>query len=295
VHRDELALPGTALDLKPGLWRRLGGRPPEEGRLPPERSFRPIGLVQGAVGLLAATSTLVPIYAGLRPFAPRLSGRLPRLYHGLLTRSFGVKVRLQGEAATGSVLYVANHLSWLDIPVLGSRLDAAFVAKKEVGDMPVVRTLANLARTIYVERERRSRSAEQVDAISSRLAEGANVILFPEGTSNDGVRILPFKTTLFAGLEGPLAEQVRVQPVSIAYTALNAMPATRNRQLEIAWIGDMELAPHALDVARLGRVEAHILCHEPVRPADFRDRKALARHCRAEVEAGYRRLTRAGA
>lgn len=294
MHRDELALPGTALDLEPGLWRRTGGRPPQ-GRSPPqETSFRPHGLVQGAVGLLATTGILVPVYVGLRPFAPRLSERVPRLYHSLLTRSFGVRVSLQGEAASGSVLYVANHLSWLDIPVLGSRLDAAFVAKKEVGEMPVVRTLANLARTIYVERERRSRSAEQVDAISSRLAGGENVILFPEGTSNDGVRILPFKTTLFAGLEGPLAERVRVQPVSIAYTSMNAMPATRNRQLELAWIGDMELAPHALDVARMGRVEAQILCHEPVRPADFGDRKALARHCRAEVEAGYRRLTRSG-
>lgn len=290
MHRDELAFPGRALDLDPVLWRRAKRR--GAAGPAPESSFRPHGVVQSAAGLLLTTGTLVPFYLGLRSIAPQASKRIPRIYHSWLMRAFGVEVELLGNAASGSVLYVANHLSWMDIPVLGSRLHAAFVAKKEVGDMPVVRTLANLSRTIYVERERRSRSADQVQAIGERLATGDNLILFPEGTSNDGVRILPFKTTLFAGLAGELGARVRVQPVSIAYTELNAMPATRSRQLEIAWIGDMELAPHALDLARIGRVRARILCHEPVRPADFRDRKALARHCQAEVESGYRRLTR---
>ena len=279
--------------MEPVLFRsRRGSR---RARRQGERAFRPHGVLQSAAGLLVATGTLVPLFLGLRPFAPEASTRLPRLYHSILSRGFGVEVELLGTAASGSVLYVANHLSWMDIPVLGSRLHAAFVAKSEVSAMPFVRNLANMAGTIYVERERRSRSAEQVNAISARLAEGRNLILFPEGTSNDGVRLLPFKTTLFAGLHGSLADKVRVQPVSIAYTELNAMPATRNRQLEIAWIGDMELAPHALDFARMGRVRAQILCHPPVRPADFPDRKALARHCQQQVEAGYRQLTRGGA
>ncbi|MCS6985917.1 MAG: 1-acyl-sn-glycerol-3-phosphate acyltransferase [Sphingomonadaceae bacterium] len=248
--------------------------------------------MQTAVGLVAATGTLVPAFVGLKAMAPGLSARVPLLYHAALLRAFGVSVDVEGKPVSGGVLYVANHLSWLDIPVLGSKLQAVFVAKHEVGQMPFVRTLANLAGTIYVDRQRRSLAPRQAETVASHLARGGNVILFPEGTSNDGLRILPFKPTLFAGLDGALGRRVRVQPVSIAYTEVNAMPLTRNRQLEIAWIGDMALAPHALALSRMGRIRARILCHEPVRPADFPDRKALARHCRQVVEAGYRRLVR---
>jgi 1-acyl-sn-glycerol-3-phosphate acyltransferase len=256
------------------------------------RPFRPAGPWRTVPGAIALTGTMVPAYAALKPMNGAIRLHMPRLYHSLLARSFGIHIRLEGRPATGSVLYVSNHLSWLDIPVLGAKLPGSFVAKHEVSEMAVVKHLANLQDTIYVARSARHRSAEQAAAVRARLSAGGNVILFPEGTSNDGVRILPFKSTLFAGLEGELASQVRVQPVTIAYTELNGLPLTRSRQLELAWIGDMELAPHAFDVMKLGRLKAGVLCHPPVRPADFADRKALARHCQAEVEAGYRRLTR---
>ncbi|MFN7173651.1 MAG: lysophospholipid acyltransferase family protein [Thermaurantiacus tibetensis] len=268
-----------------------GASPPRRPRRAPP--FRPSGPVKTLAGAIAATGTLVPAYVALRNFVPGARSRIPSLYCGVLARALGVEVLMRGEPASGGVLYVANHLSWLDILVLGSRLDGAFVAKHEVGRMALVNLLAGLRETIYVERERRSRAAVQAGVVAERLRAGGNVILFPEGTSNDGVRIYPFKSTLFAGLE--LAGEARVQPVTIAYTALNGLPLTRNRLLELAWIGDMELAPHALDVSRLGRVRAEILCHPPVRPADFPDRKALARHCEAVIGASYRRLVRGDA
>lgn len=254
------------------------------------RAFRPGGPVKTVAGALAATGTLVPAYVALRALAPAASVRIPELYCAILARALGVQVGLRGEVASGAVLYVANHLSWLDILVLGARLEGAFVAKHEVGQMALVNTLARLRDTIFVERERRSRAASQASEVAARLRRGGNVILFPEGTSNDGVRILPFKSTLFAGLDA--APDARVQPVTLAYTELNGLPLTRSRLLELAWIGDMELAPHALDMSRIGRIRAEIHCHPPVRPAEFPDRKALARHCHAAIEARYRRLVR---
>ncbi|WP_448581113.1 lysophospholipid acyltransferase family protein [Thermaurantiacus sp.] len=254
------------------------------------RAFRPSGPVTSMASAIAATGTLVPAFVALRTLAPAASVRIPELYCAIVARALGVEVRLRGELAKGSVLYVANHLSWLDILVLGARLEGAFVAKHEVRQMALVNTLARLRETIFVERERRSRAASQASEVATRLQRGGNVILFPEGTSNDGVRILPFKSTLFAGLDA--APGARVQPLTLAYTQLNGLPLTRSRLLELAWIGDMDLAPHALDMSRIGRVRAEIVCHPPVRPSDFGDRKALARHCHQAIATSYRRLVR---
>jgi 1-acyl-sn-glycerol-3-phosphate acyltransferase len=257
-----------------------------------DRPFQRMGHVKTMAGALAATGALLPPAYAARLVDHKSADAVPRLWHRAVTRALGVHSKLIGTLATGSVLYVVNHLSWLDIPVLGSHLKGSFVAKAEVGDMGFVGFLADLQETIYVERARPSRSASQADEIHQRLALGDNIILFPEGTSNDGVRILPFKSTLFSVIEGAGSESFRIQPVTLAYTHLNGLPLTRNRLIELAWIGDMELGPHAIDCMRLGRIDARILCHHPVRRADFADRKALARHCRAVIADGYRQLTR---
>lgn len=259
---------------------------------PRPKPFQPVGPAKSLAGITAATGLLVPTFYAARMLAVPAHRRIPVWFHRAVSQAMGVRSRRTGEIASGSVLYVANHLSWLDIPVLGGHLDGSFVAKAEVGAMPVVGPLADIQKTIYVDRSQRHRAADQADGIRDRLAGGGNVILFPEGTSNDGVHILPFKSSLFSVVEGEGAEDFRIQPVTLAYTHLNGLPLTRNRLLEIAWIGDMELAPHAIDVMRLGRMIAHIVLHTPVRRQDFRDRKALARHCHHVIAEGYHDLIR---
>ncbi len=251
-----------------------------------------MGPMKTMAGAMFATGVLLPPAYAARLLDSKAADTMPRLWHRAVSRSLGVSSAVLGTAVTGSVLYVANHLSWLDIPVIGSHLKGSFVAKSEVSEMGVVGFLADMQNTIYVDRERRSRSASQAGAIQERLANGGNVILFPEGTSNDGVRILPFKSALFSSIEGVGEDSIRIQPVTIAYTHMNGLPLTRHRLIDIAWIGDMELGSHALDFMRLGRIEARIMCHEPVRRGDFADRKALARHCQSVISAGYRQLTR---
>jgi 1-acyl-sn-glycerol-3-phosphate acyltransferase len=253
--------------------------------------FQRFGVTKGIAGALTTAGLLVPVELVLRGVAGRQKPRLPMLFHRGLSRSLGIRIVCHGRpTATRGTLFIANHVSWADIPVLGARIKGAFVAKSEVGGWGMVGWLATLARTVYVERARPSKTADQRDAIGERLARGDNIILFPEGTNSDGVEMLPFKSSLFAVTDG-LPDLV-VQPVTIAYTRVNGIPVTRARLPDLAWVGDTELMPHAMTFMGLGRVRAEIIFHPPVRAADFADRKALSRHCEAIISAGYRKLMR---
>lgn len=267
-------------------------RPPEPflARLRRSNRHQRFGPAKTLLGTAAVASLLLPTELVLRRVQRRPRPHLPWLFHQGLTRSLGIRVTAHGRPAQGGgVLFVANHLSWADIPVLGSRLRAAFVAKSEVEGWGAVGWLASVARTVYIQRSRRSTTSEQLGQIAQRLRAGENVILFPEGTNNDGVSILPFKSSLFAAVEDG---EFPIQPVTIAYTRLNGLPITRERLPDIAWVGDAELWPHLFSFMALGRVRAELMFHEPVRAADFPDRKALTRHCQHVIEDGYRRLMR---
>lgn len=256
--------------------------------------FQRFGPAKGLAGLAATASLVLPAEFVLRTVAGRNKAHLPVLFHRGFARSLGIRILVHGRPARKrGVLFVANHVSWADIPVLGARIRAAFVAKAEVGGWGVVGWLAGLARTVYVERERRARTGDQRDAITERLAAGENIILFPEGTNSDGTHVLPFKSALFAVAEG--LEDVLIQPVTIAYTRVNGLPVTRERLPDLAWIGDTELVPHAMAFMALGRVRAEIVFHPAVRAGDFTDRKALARHCETVIADAYRRLMRSAA
>ena len=253
--------------------------------------FQRFGPAKGIAGALTTASILVPAELLLRTLSGSKKSRLPIFFHRGLARALGIRITVHGAPARKrGVLYVSNHLSWADVPVLGARIRAAFVAKSEVGGWGAVGWLATLANTVYVERGRPASAGKQRDAISERLARGENLILFPEGTNSDGVETLPFKSALFAVTAG--LPDVLIQPVTIAYTRVNGIPVTRERLPDLAWIGDTELMPHAMAFMSLGRVRAEILFHPPVRAADFPDRKALAKHCEDLVSQGYRKLMR---
>ncbi len=255
---------------------------------PRHQRFGPAKSMAGAV---ATASVLVPAELVLKALTGGRKSHLPRLFHRSLSRALGIRIVSHGAPARRkSVLFVSNHVSWADIPVLGARIPAAFVAKSEVSDWGAVGWLATLARTVYVERSRRSSAGEQRDAIADRLAAGDSIILFPEGTNSDGTGVLPFKSSLFAVTDH--VPDLLIQPVTIAYTRVNGMPVTRARLPDLAWVGDTELVPHAIGFMALGRITAEIRFHAPVRASDFADRKALAKHCHTVISDGYRAFMR---
>ena len=233
------------------------------------------------------TLPLMPVQALLLLFRSPLAERLPLIYHGLAGRILGFETTVIGTQSTARpALFVSNHTSYVDIEILGGVIDGSFIAKAEVRGWPVFGWLARLQRTVFVDR-RAHTTHQQRDAIVERLKEGDRLILFPEGTSNDGTRVLPFKSALFAAVYGAhLPQPIIVQPVSIAYVTLDGMPIGRFYRPYFAWYGDMEMAGHLWAMVGLGRVGVTVQFHAPVRVEDFPSRKALAEHCWRVVAAG---------
>jgi lyso-ornithine lipid O-acyltransferase len=240
------------------------------------------------LALLAWTGALLaPCVSGwiLRGHPPR---RVVRLWHRGCCRIAGLRVRVCGAPAlSGPTLFVANHVSYLDIVVLGGLVDAGFVAKAEVAAWPLIGWLARIGRTVFVER-RAGTCAAQCNALAGRLRAGENLILFAEGTSSDGGRVLPFKSSLFAAVEhAPGGPAIRVQPVTIAYARLRGgLPIDYALRPLYAWYGDMELAPHLWAVLSLPGAVIEVRFHAPLVAAEFGSRKALARYAERQVADG---------
>ena len=169
--------------------------------------------------------------------------------------------------------------------MLGSQIPGCFVAKTEVASWPGLGPLSRMAQTVFIDRSRGATLKER-DQMRTRLESGEQLILFPEGTSNDGNAVLPFKSSLFAVAERPVVDAqgashpLTVQPVSLAYSRLDGMPMQRAFRPFFAWYGDMTLAHHLYQVLGLGNVTVEVVYHPPVTIEDFSDRKALAHHCR---------------
>ena len=235
----------------------------------------------------AWTLSLMPIqWAGLA-FGCRWVETLPAFYHRWCCRILGFRVRLIGTPTDERpALFAANHVSYTDITILGSLIPGSFIAKAEVAKWPFLGWLAKLQRTVFVDRQIRS-AAIQRDAISERLVGGDALILFPEGTSGDGNRPLPFKTALFGAVEkrGSIRPVV-VQPVSLVYTRLDGIPMGRSLRPYFSWYGAVGLVPHLWKMIGLGSVEAVVQFHPPTFLADCGSRKALAGYCYGRIAGG---------
>ncbi len=200
--------------------------------------------------------------------------RFARTYWRGVAAILGIRITVKGELGAGRpMLYVANHCSWLDIAVLGATLPGCFVAKAAVGEWPVVSWVARLGRTVFVSRTRTGVGRER-DELVRRLARGDNIILFPEGTTSDGTRVLPFSPAFLMLADAPAKPQV--QPVTLVYDGMNGLPVRRRDRPAISWYGDMDLASHYARIGRVRRLHATVLLDEPMPPGMFPNRKALA-------------------
>jgi 1-acyl-sn-glycerol-3-phosphate acyltransferase len=241
--------------------------------------------------VLLWTLVCAPIQALCLMLPGRPKVLFPRLYWWTVSRLLGLRVRVIGTPATASgsrrVVFVSNHSSWLDIPVLGGALDACFVSKDDVARWPVVNVVARLGRTVFVSRQRGATVRER-DMMVARLAAGDSLLLFPEGTSSDGSRVLPFRSSFFAIVEG--SDSPLIQPVSVVYDRLGGLPTGRSSRPVFAWYGSMELASHYAQFAQHSGLRATILLHTPIEPARFADRKALSHAVWQIVADGAARL-----
>lgn len=220
------------------------------------------------IGLIFAILTVVTLV--LLPFqllALRydwpLRRRLPRWWHRIACFVLGIRIRIHGRLESRRPLMLAaNHASWKDILVLGAIADVAFIAKAEVADWPIFGLLAKWQKSVFVVREQKRRTGEQVNEVAERLAASEIIVLFPEGTTSDGNRLLEVKTSLFGAASAAVPASpegvVYVQPVSIAYTGIYGMPMGRYHRPIAAWPGDVELVPHLMGILKTGALEVDV-------------------------------------
>jgi lyso-ornithine lipid O-acyltransferase len=255
-----------------GVWLRLG--------------------VQACTFLIMAPFQLLAARRGWR-----VAGWLPVWFHRLFLRLFGVRVIVRGRAPErGATLVLANHVSWLDIPVFASLHPLSFVAKSEIAGWPVVGLFAKLQRSVFIDRARKSHTASVNTEVAHRLARGDMMVLFPEGTTGDGNRVLPFRSALVGAARSALAEpslnRIDLYPVAIAYVRRNGLPVTRRERPSIAWYGDMDLAPHLAAFLREGPLDAVVHWGEPIPFDSASDRKRATAAAETAVrEAVYAALS----
>lgn len=233
---------------------------------------------------IRAIARLGAIGLGLLLFVPlhylwKLFGRRspwPQAFLGFAGRRCGLRVDVSGIPVTDSVLFAANHESWLDILAIGGASGASFVAKDEIRRWPLVGWMAGLNATLYVVRTARHEVRGQADQIRDKLAEGGRVALFPEGTI-DGLRdVMPFRASLFASLYPPIPGAV-VQPVALDYGDATAT---------IAWTDGESTADNVRRIlSRPGTIPVTLTYLAPIDPAVAGDRKALAACAREEITA----------
>lgn len=199
----------------------------------------------------------------------------PRRFLARVGRIVGARVRVVGTPLPRDVVFIANHLSWIDILLLAGATGSAFVAKAELATAPLVGWLCTLNHTIFVERGNRMAIGEQIEQLRAALAADWPVTIFPEGTTGDGHTLLPFKAGLLGALDPP-PPGIRVQPVRIDYGAATD---------DLAWVGDEPGQDHALRVLRRrGTFVATLRFAEPFAPQDAGDRKAIAARARTAIE-----------
>jgi len=241
------------------------------------------------LALAAVSVILIPLqWLAITAHLP-IRRTLPMLWHRIAARLVGIRVHQVGTPASGRpLLLAANHTSWVDIPVLGSLMPLSFIAKSEVAGWPVFGLLAKLQRSVFVNRERRSDTGRVNGEIAGRMAAGDAMVLFAEGTSNDGNTVLPFRSALLGAatkMNTGAHEQVTVQPLSIAYAGLQGLPMGRQFRPHVAWYGDMDLPGHLWGVFTEGAVDVIVTWGDPITVTAATDRKALTRQLEQEVRA----------
>ncbi|NVN36543.1 acyl-phosphate glycerol 3-phosphate acyltransferase [Komagataeibacter xylinus] len=293
----------------------------------PSGRLRACARTARGVGRLAAITVWVPLSVGFEAVLLLVPGtakiRWTRMVWGGLCLLLSLRIRVVGRRAGGvggrrarqngerPVIYVSNHSSWLDVPVLGTVLPSNFVAKGDIEGWPIMGLVSRIGRTIFVSRQRSTTGRERDEMLHRLMVEGDNLILFPEGTSSDGSRVLPFLSAFFAIAKpprlppgkGPVAPESEaeaiaarpgmtplIQPVSVVYDRLEGLPVNHARRPVFAWYGDMELGPHVWQLVKWRSMRATVLLHAPLDPDDFPSRKALAQAAWRAVAAGAAEL-----
>ena len=213
----------------------------------------------------------------------KILSRLNRNYTLLLRLILNIKVTIagdEGQLERGGYVIIANHVSYVDGIVLGSIFPIVFVSKREVKKWPIVGQWNVLCGTIFINRQRKKEVGALVREMTRKLRQEANILLFPEGTSTNGEKMLPFQT---APLAAPLRSRSIIVPVTLAYTTIDEQPVTAVNRDFIYWYGDMDFVTHFWDLLGRRGVEVLVTLQPKIECFRYADnsavRKKLAEDC----------------
>ncbi len=239
-------------------------------------------ITSAGIAMMLAFSLIIaaPIQWLIVKLDSRASHRLPRLFNRLLLRLVRVRVVVHGTRPDEiPQLIVANHVSWTDVPALGTLYSICFLAKREVSTWPIIASFARLQRTVFIDRNQRKSIPDANAELAERVLQGACVALFPEGTTYDGTSLGPFHSSHFGlaqdlFLAGSNQASLRIYPVAIRYSSPHA-----------AWLGDASLLPHVIELLRGAPVTCDLIFCAPLDFDATADRKTISEKCRSRIAA----------
>ncbi len=194
----------------------------------------------------------------------RRSLKINRLFSRLMLRILDIHV----DWAIGpnflskkNYYIVSNHLSYLDVLILNSRLPSCFVTSQEIRETPGLGLISLLAGCVFVERRNKLKIRNEVSEITQVLKNGLNVFVFPEATSTNGERVLPFKKSLFqASING----ETSILPVTLNYLSIDNAPVNLSNRDSLFWYGDMEFLSHLLNVCENKNIRCRVTINNPI-------------------------------
>jgi len=194
----------------------------------------------------------------------------------------GFKVTVKGTPVTeDGVLFVSNHCSYMDVLVMGANVTVYFTPKKDVRSWPFINILVALSKPLYIDRMNRNTLSSQMQQIRGYINNDRSIVLYPEGTTDNGYDILPFKSSLFGILDDG---DINVQPVTIIYPRCGKSELKKDKYSPIAWVGDMSLVPHLWGLFKNKDAEAIVIFHEFAEPSEFESRKDIANYCQSVIQ-----------
>ena len=232
-----------------------------------------------------AAIILILVNFFLGRFVKSIRNNLPIFFHKFLLWTLSINVEIEGqiEIAKNCNLFVSNHISYLDIPILGSNFPLRFVAKSEVASWGLWGFLAKLAQTIFIKRNKND-TFNQKHKLKKLLLSNEKILIFPEGTTSDGNRVLDFKSSSFSAVE---KENFRIQPITLVYSEFNGIPINRWVRPILAWYGDMDLKPHLSFLVNLRPIKVKLIFSDPVKSEIFSNRKHLNNYLQEIITTNY--------
>lgn len=241
--------------------------------------------------LIFSALFFAPILLILSIFFPPLFSPFRRFFFKFLLKMAGIKLEIQGQLKKGKkVVYVANHISYMDVLALGAKIPGSFVAKNEVGKWPLINFVSVATRTLLIARITKFPFSE-LCSFKRKIYRGENVIFFPEGTTSEGSSILKFKSSLFRIAEEANENNIiNIQPISLAYTKINGERTNYNTRKKLAWYGDAEFVPHLWEMFKTPRMTISLFFHPALTYRKPASRKLVTQEVRRSIEAEFRRL-----